>query len=94
MVPASRRAGTSSSPIPPAQQQVGTLQLDQVGALLEAAPDHGIAGSCALPAVALSGTVEITAIDANNVTFTLAGTSTFASVPGNADGTYTAPRCF
>lgn len=42
------------------------------------------------------GTIEITAIDATHVTFTLAGTSDiFSFTPqGNTDGTYTALRCF
>ena len=40
------------------------------------------------------GTINVTAIDASSVTFTLSGTAETAFGLGNADGTYTAPRCF
>jgi hypothetical protein len=40
------------------------------------------------------GTIDVTAIDATQVTFTLAGTGNLFGYPGNADGTYTAKRCF
>ena len=40
------------------------------------------------------GKIDITAIDASSVTFTLSGTADTGVMLGNADGTYTAPRCF
>lgn len=40
------------------------------------------------------GKINITAIDPTSVSFTLTGTADIGLGLGNADGTYTAPRCF
>ncbi len=77
----------------PAMQAVGTYPLDQIGTFSSWHPDPqascgGGGGSY------FQGTIEIVSIDASQVVFTLAGTSDgFFFSKGNADGTFTAPRC-
>jgi hypothetical protein len=80
--------------LPPALQAVGTYPLKDIGFVSLTEP--GGPGSCAGGGGSYwDGTIDITAIDGANVTFTLAGTAGVFFNPGTtADGTYTAKRCF
>jgi len=79
--------------IPPAYQKPGTYSLGP-GTLLSSAhtrgPDEG-GGNCSFGGGSFfDGTIEIESIDANQVVFNLAGTSTLLVT---ADGHYAATRC-
>jgi hypothetical protein len=71
----------------------GVYPLDHIATFSDWAPDanaqcSGGGGSY------WSGTIEILSADAASVSFTLAGTDAFFLNKGNADGTYTASRCY
>jgi hypothetical protein len=79
--------------LPVALQAVGTYSLDQLGFASFSAPEGG--NICSGGGGSYwDGTIEITAIDATHVTFTLAGTGPLLLDNDNANGTYTAKRCF
>lgn len=79
--------------LPPNLQAVGTYPLTDLGFISITEP--GDPGTCSGGGGSYwDGTIAITSIDATHVTFTLAGTGSIFSNPGNADGTYTAKRCF
>lgn len=80
--------------IPVNLQTVGSFPLENL-ATVSLSGAANAPGSCAGGGGTYwDGTIDITAIDASNVTFTLSGTADTAFGLGNADGTYTAPRCF
>jgi hypothetical protein len=76
------------------QQAVGTYPLGgQATVSLSQAPNQP--GSCSGGGGGYwGGTINVTAINATSVTFTLTGTADVGLGFGNVDGTYTAPRCF
>jgi hypothetical protein len=77
----------------PSLQAVGTYSLNEIGYMSVTEP--GNPGECSGGGGSYwDGTIDVTAIDATHVTFTLAGTAQIFSSQGNADGTYTAQRCF
>jgi len=81
--------------LPPNLQAVGTYSLNNLAYLSVTEPGGG--DTCSGGGGSYwDGTIEITAISATQVTFTLAGTAKiFSFTPqGTADGTFTAPRCF
>ncbi len=76
--------------LPPEVQQIGTYSLNGLATFTETeACDAGFGGGSFW-----DGTIQITSIDAGEIEFTLAGTNDFFFVEDNADGTYSAPRCF
>ena len=77
-----------------ALQAVGTYSLDQLATAGVAEPEGG--GICSGGGGSyFDGTIAITAIDATHVDFTLAGTADLLNAAGsNANGSYTAKRCF
>ncbi len=81
--------------LPPNLQAVGTYPLNNLATMSVTEP--GGNNTCSGGGGSYwDGTIEITAIDATQVAFKLAGTAqVFSFTPqGNTDGTYTAPRCF
>jgi hypothetical protein len=80
--------------LPTALQAVGTYPLDQLATAGESEPEGG--GVCSGGGGSYwDGTIQITAIDATHVDFTLAGTSLlFLTGGATANGTYAAKRCF
>lgn len=79
--------------LPPSLQAVGTYPLTNLAYFGFSEPAGG--GVCSGGGGSYwDGTIEVTAIDATHVAFTLAGTGGIVSNPGNADGTYDAKRCF
>lgn len=79
--------------LPPSLQAVGTYPLDNLATMSVTEPGGG--DTCSGGGGSYwDGTITLTAIDATHVTFTLAGTGKLFFASGNADGTYTAPRCF
>ena len=80
--------------IPINSQKVGSLPLQGL-ATVDVSGSTGVPGSCSGGGGSYGdGTIHITAIDATQVKFTLSGTADTGLGLGNADGTYTAPRCF
>ncbi len=74
-------------------QAVGSYSLDQIGFADFSEP--GGSGICSGGGGSYwNGTIEITAIDATQVTFTLAWTAPLLLDNDSANGTYTAKRCF
>ena len=73
-------------------QGLATLNLSTTG------PDSyygpGVCGAGSGSGSYDDGTLDITAINASSVTFTLSGTANTGMMLGNLDGTYTTPRCF
>ena len=80
--------------LPPNLQAVGTYPLENHA--FASITEPGGPGACAGGGGSFwDGTIEVTSIDATQVTFTLAGTADYLlSSGGHADGTYTATRCF
>ncbi len=80
--------------LPPNLQAVGTYPLQDHATMSEtdagSAPNECSAGG----GTYWDGTIQVTAIDSQQVSFTLAGTANLFLTPGTADGAYTAPRCF
>lgn len=80
--------------LPTALQAVGTYPLDQIATAGESEPEGGNVCSGGGGSY-WDGTIQITAIDATHVEFTLAGTSElFISSGQTANGSYSAKRCF
>lgn len=76
----------------PASQAVGTYSLDQIAYMSESEPGGG--GTCSGGGGSYwDGTIQITAIDATHVDFTLAGTTQIIGGGGTSDGAFTAKRC-
>jgi len=75
--------------LPTTHQAVGTYSLDGLGNWSETISCGSGGGG-----TYWEGTIQITAIDQDEISFTLAGTNPFFDFQGNADGEYTAPRCF
>ncbi len=76
--------------IPPAMQQPGVYAMTGVGSHWESEGcDLGMGGGSYW-----EGTITITSVTPSTIDFTLSGTSDFFFVSGNADGSYSAPRCF
>jgi hypothetical protein len=76
----------------PASQAVGTYLLDQSAYMSESEP--GGNGTCSGGGGSYwDGTIQVTAIDATHVDFTLAGTAQIIGSGGTSDGSYTAKRC-
>ena len=80
--------------IPVNQQATGIVQLQGITSLTLSGSLNGPASCFGGGGTYWDGTLAITAINATSVTFTLAGTADIGLGFGNADGTYTAPRCF
>ena len=80
--------------IPVGQQATGTYPLQGIGTVTLASPQNNPGGCSGGGGSYWDGTISITAIDATSVTFDLQGTAAIGSGFGNADGHYTAPRCF
>jgi hypothetical protein len=80
--------------LPQTLQAVGTYPLDNLATMSVTEPGGG--NTCSGGGGSYwDGTITITAINATHVSFTLAGTGKlFFSGTGNADGAYTAKRCF
>jgi hypothetical protein len=79
--------------LPPSLQAVGTYSLNELASVSITEP--GDPGACSGGGGSYwDGTIDITAIDAAHVTFTLAGTGQIFTAQGDANGTYTATRCF
>ena len=79
--------------LPPSLQAVGVYPLDQIATFSETDPG-GSPDECSGGGGSYwDGTISITAIDAQKVSFTLSGTATLFLTPGNADGAYEAERC-
>jgi hypothetical protein len=76
--------------LPPEVQQIGTYSLNGLATFTETEGcDAGFGGGSFW-----DGTIQITSIDGGEIEFTLAGTNDFFFVEANADGSYSAPRCF
>jgi hypothetical protein len=75
--------------LPTSMQQIGTYDLEGLANWFESDQCNGGGGG-----TFWEGTITITSIDPGQVDFVLAGTNDFFLLPGNADGAYSAPRCF
>ena len=75
--------------IPTSMQQIGTYNLEGLANWFESDQCNGGGGG-----TFWEGTITITSIDPGQVDFVLSGTNDFFLLPGNADGSYSAPRCF
>lgn len=75
--------------LPVSMQQIGTYSLEGIANWSESDACNGGGGGSFW-----QGTIQVTSIDAGQVDFVLAGTNDFFVVEGNADGAWTAPRCF
>ena len=75
--------------LPTEIQAVGTYALTGLASFYESDSCNGGGGGSFW-----EGTIQVTNIDDTQVDFILSGTSDFFFSPGNADGTYSAPRCF
>lgn len=79
----------------PELQVPGTLPLAEIATYSESEGSIGLPGECSGGGGSYwEGSIQILSIDGEQITFTLSGTADLFVVPGNADGTYTAPRCF
>lgn len=81
----------------PEHQAVGTYSLWEMAMWAHSAPQtgNGNEGFCGGGGGTYwDGTIEVTAIDATHVDFTLAGTGQVIGGNGNSDGSYSAIRCF
>jgi hypothetical protein len=77
--------------LPPQLQTPGTYPLENLASWFEQGPcDRGGGGGGSY----WDGTIQVTAVSAGEIAFTLSGTGSFFFVQGNADGSYVAPRCF
>jgi hypothetical protein len=84
--------------LPPSSLAVGTIDLTAGGLNAEEEDVGGCTGGACCESTSIfseQGTLEISAVDASSVTFTLAGTGANVSPSGvvDANGTYTATRC-
>lgn len=75
--------------LPTTMQAVGTYALTGIANFSETDSCNGGGGGSYW-----EGTITVTSIDAGKIDFTLSGTSDFFFLDDNADGSYTAPRCF
>ncbi len=77
-------------------QKIGSIPLQGLTSLMTSKPGSSYGGACTSGGGVpyWDGTLDITAIDATGVTFTLSGTADTGLALGNIDGTYNAPNCF
>lgn len=78
--------------VPVDQQTTGSFSLQGHAMLTHTTSENP--GACGGSDFYPDGTIDILTILPSSVTFTLAGTADIGPGFGNADGTYTAPRCF
>lgn len=81
--------------LPPEKQSIGTLPLQGLARVNTSEGYNNIPGQCFDSFNTYDdGTIEIVSLGAEEVTLELAGTAALPDAQGNADGTYTAKRCF